>query len=223
MHTSITTATTRRARLGAASVLLAALLAACGAPGGTQAPASPTPAAPSTVASASASPSALAVESPSAEATASPSPTPTPTPVPTVAACIASGLSARITGWNGGMGQRFADVQLTNTSQATCIVFAKSRPQLVDGHGAVLIDGTAPAASSGISFAPGSVLKTQVAVGNYCGPASVVAPVSVAFVLSGVSARVVATAVSPTDQDGIPPCNGNPGDPGTISMHDWAP
>jgi hypothetical protein len=134
--------------------------------------------------------------------------------------CTAAGLAARITGWNAGMGQRFADVELTNTGQASCIVNA-SRPQLVDGHGSVLIDGAGGAAAVALGFAAGSVLKTQVAVGNYCGPAAV-APVTVAFVLSGGAGRIVATPLSPTDQSGIPPCNGNPGDPGAISMHDWA-
>jgi hypothetical protein len=121
------------------------------------------------------------------------------------------------------MGQRFADVQLTNTGQTTCIVFAMSRPQLVDGHGSVLIDATAPGASASISFAPGSVLKTQVAAGNYCGPASVIAPVTLAFVLQGSAGRVVATAMSASDTSGLPPCNGSPGDPGDMSMHAWAP
>ena len=221
MQTSIKL--TRRATTGATALLLTALLAACSGTAASQSPASPS-AAPSAVASAS--PSALAAESPSMEASASPTPTATatPTPAPTPVACTSADLAARVTGWNAGMGQRFGDVQLTNTSQATCIMFAMSRPQLVDGHGAVLINGPAPSgANATISFAPGSILKTEAAASNYCGPSSLVDPVSLAFVLPGTAGRVVATALSATDESGVPPCNGNPGDPGDMSMHAWAP
>jgi hypothetical protein len=90
-------------------------------------------------------------------------------------------------------------------------------PQLVDGRGAVLIDGAEPGTSAEMSFAPGAVVTTLVQASNYCGPAPV-APVSVAFVVP--EGRTVATPVSPTDQT-LPPCNG-PGSPGSIEMHPWA-
>lgn len=220
--TTITGASpSRRAAVAAAASVLAIVVAACGAstptPFVTTAPATAS-GAPSAVAPASGAPSALATSTPSPTAT----PVPTATPEPTPAACAATGLAARITNWSAGMGQRFADIELTNTGQATCIIFSTIRPQLVDGHGAVLIDSTGSGTQASISFGPGIVLKTQVAAGNYCGPA-VVAPVSVAFFLGGAAGRVVAAPLSPTDQSGLPPCNGNPGDPGQISMHDWAP
>ena len=92
------------------------------------------------------------------------------------------------------------------------------KPQLVDGHGSVLIDGVAPGSSSSLTVAPGDVLKTLVQDANYCGP-DPAAPVSVAFVQAS-GGRFVATPLSPTDAT-VPPCNG-PGSPADIEMQPWA-
>jgi hypothetical protein len=94
------------------------------------------------------------------------------------------------------------------------------RPQLVDGHGSVLIDGANPTTTKTITMAPGDVVKTLVDDANYCGPEPA-APVSVAFVFAG-GQRIVASPLSPTDAT-VPPCNGTPGSAGEISMHAWAP
>jgi hypothetical protein len=120
------------------------------------------------------------------------------------------------------MGNRTAHVEVTNTDSATCHIRKLDRPQLVDGHGSVIINGLAPAASSFISIAPGGVLKTLVNTANYCGP-DPVAPVRVAFIYPGGVGRFVATALSPTDLSGVPPCNGAPGSAGDITMQPWAP
>ena len=97
---------------------------------------------------------------------------------------------------------------------------ALDRPQLVDGSGAVLIDGDPPAASSDLTLPAGAVLTTDVDTSNYCGP-DPVAPVSVAFVFPGGSVRFVATPLSPTDTSGVPPCFGSPGSAGVITMTGW--
>jgi hypothetical protein len=168
-------------------------------------------------------PSASPVASPSA-----PPPTPSPSPVasPSVSAvatigqCDAAQLAARITLWEGAAGHRIAHVEMSNVGPVACTVEAMSRPQLVDGNGAVLIDGATPPPSAVLSIHPGDVLKTLVQDANYCGPAPV-APVSVAFVISG-DGRVVASPVSATDTT-LPPCNGAPGSAGDIEMQPWAP
>jgi hypothetical protein len=171
------------------------------------------------------SPAAVAVAtptaSPSPSPTASPTPsaTPQPTAVPTTGPCDPANLAAKIIDWTGAAGSRGADVTLTNTGSSPCIVRALARPQLVDGHGTILIDGAAPAASSALTIAPGGTLKTLVVAGNYCGPAPK-APVTVAFALTG-GGRVVATPFSPTDGT-VPPCNGVTV-PGSITMDPWAP
>jgi hypothetical protein len=124
-------------------------------------------------------------------------------------------------GWQGAAGSRFADVELTNTGPA-CTLSAMARPQLIEGHGAVIINGQVPGASTLLTVEPGTVLKTMVRVANYCGPLPA-APVTVAFVFNGATDRVVAMPVSAADTSGVPPCNGEPGSAGDIVMHPWAP
>ena len=164
-------------------------------------------------------------------ATTSPPPIPTATPVPTATptpsataslsafpACGADQLAARIGSWQGAAGHRIADVELTNTSQAPCVLPVWTRPQLVDGSGAVLIDGADHASPSTLTFDAGTRLATLVQDGDYCGPAPA-APVTVAFLIGDV--RVVATPVSPTDTT-VPPCLSSPGSAGTIEMQGWS-
>lgn len=185
--------------------------------------------------SAQAAPSTTPTPSPTMTPTASPSASPMPTPTSTafppsptaspasgLAACNANQLTARIIGWDGAAGHRTASVQLTNTGSA-CRLAKLDRPQLIDGHGAVLIDGAAPVGlvTTQIMTA-GEVFKALVQDGNYCGPAPL-APVSVAFVLPGSAGRVSAQAVSATDTFGVPPCNGPSGSAGDIEMQAWAP
>ena len=137
-------------------------------------------------------------------------------------ACPAAALAARITGWEGAAGQRVAHVEVTNAGAAPCRMRALDRPQLVDGHGAVLIDGVVPAASAELTMPAGGVLKTSLETSNYCGPTPI-APVSVAFVFPGGSGRFVATPLSASDVSGLPPCLGAPGSAGSITMQPWAP
>lgn len=162
---------------------------------------------------------------------ATPSAAPTPVSAPTTSAapttaaptngtCDPANLSARITLWEGAAGHRIANVELRNTGSTPCLVRAMARPQLVDGHTAVLIDGSNPPASGLVAVAPGGVLRTLVQDGNYCGPAPG-APVSVAFVLTD-GGRIVADPFSPTDTT-LPPCLGAAGSAGDIQMQPWAP
>jgi hypothetical protein len=190
---------------------------------GCTASASPTPtSAPSTAPSAS--PAVSASPSPTPAPSPSPTPTaaPTPTPTPAIGLCAPAQLAARITLWDAGAGNRTAHVEVTNSGTSTCRFRTLDRPQLADGLGSVLINGAVPGASTLLTIGPGTVLKTMVQVSNYCGP-SPVAPVTVAFVLPGGSARFVATPVSATDLDGVPPCNGAPGSAGDIGMQPWGP
>jgi hypothetical protein len=135
--------------------------------------------------------------------------------------CNPAHLAARITRWDAGQGHRTANVEVTNAASATCKIRALDRPQLVDGHGSVIVDGTEPAASAFLVMTPGSVLTTLVDDDNYCGPAPN-APVTVAFIYPGGVGRFVATPFSPTDLSGVPPCNG-PGVSATVTMLPWAP
>ena len=152
-------------------------------------------------------------------AAATPSTSPTPTPEPTIGPCDPATLSARITLWEGAAGHRIAHVELTNAGTVTCTVRVMAKPQLVDGRGSVLIDGSNPPTGGILTVVPGGTRKTLVQDGNYCGPAPA-APVTVAFVL-GDGGRIVATPFSPTDAT-LPPCNGAPGSPGSIEMQPWA-
>jgi len=185
------------------TVALAGLVVAC-SPVATAAPASPTPTA------SEATPAPTTTASATVSATA-----------PTIGACDPAMLAARVTAWEGAAGHRIASVALTNASSVACTVPSLWQPQLVDGAGNVLIDSPPPSASAELTMAAGGVLTTMVQDGNYCGP-DPVAPVSVAFVLPGGAGRVVATALSPTDTSGLPPCLG-PGSPGDIEMQSWAP
>ena len=154
--------------------------------------------------------------------------TPTPsavaTSVPTSGgpqACLPANLAARILSWDGAAGSRTASVVLKNTGAAACITDAVDRPQLVGGDGTVLIDGAAVAAPGTITLNAGQTVTTLAQAGNYCGNIPV-APITLAFVLSQGSGRVVAAPLSMTDTSGLPPCNG-PGSAATIDMHPWAP
>jgi hypothetical protein len=148
--------------------------------------------------------------------------TATGTTTATLAPCDPGVLTARILAWDAGAGHRTAQVQLTNASASACTVRALSQPQLVDGHGSVMIAGAAPASSATLTVAPGGSIRTEVQDGNYCGPEPV-APVTLAFVLPETGARVVAAAASATDLSGVPPCLGPAGSAGTVEMRAWAP
>jgi hypothetical protein len=122
--------------------------------------------------------------------------------------------------WEGAAGHRIAHVELRNAGPVACTMSTLAKPQLVDGEGTVLIDGTDPTTSGSMTVPVGGTLTALVQDGNYCGAAPV-PPVSVAFVLSD-GARIVAAPLSPTDAT-LPPCNSEPGSPGTIEMQPWAP
>ena len=133
--------------------------------------------------------------------------------------CRPEDVDARITAWEGAAGSRIATVELKQTGSVPCGLETMARPQLVNGHGDVLIAGSAPVRTTTMHFAPGEVVRTLVRTSNYCGPAPQ-PPVTVAFVTSD-DALFVATALSPADTT-LPPCNGTPGSAGTIEMQPWA-
>jgi hypothetical protein len=154
------------------------------------------------------------------------SPDPTATPVatpsqaPTIGPCDPANLPARITLWEGAAGHRIAHIELRNAGPDPCTVESLARPQLVDGQGSVLIEGSSPPTAELLTVPPAGLLTTLVQDGNYCGPAAV-APVNVTFVLSD-GGTIVAAPFSPTDAT-LPPCLGAAGSAGTIDMQPWAP
>ena len=178
----------------------------------------------------SGSPSATIVETPAPSVSPAPTPTPTATPAPTptaaptpsatttIGACAPTSLAARITMWEGAAGSRIADVEVTNSGRNACTLEKRERPQLIDGAGRVLIDGTEPTAGGVIELTPGGRATTLVEASNYCG-ATPVPPVRVAFVVRD-GQRVIAAPPTPTDAT-VPPCNG-PGQPAAIGMQPWA-
>jgi hypothetical protein len=202
--------------LGTAAVLVALGPGSTGvgSPGGSSSPAAVI-ATPAPSASAVATPVATPAETP--VVSSAPVETPAATAVPP---CDPANLAARITGWDGAAGHQTAHLELTNAGATPCFIQAVEVPQLVDGHGSVIINGPPPTSPDPIlTIAPGGVLKTMVQDGNYCGPAPA-APVSVAFVLAD-GRRIVATPFSPTDTT-MPGCSGA-GSPADISMQPWAP
>ena len=171
------------------------------------------------------SPSADATRTAQGSPAASPEvtggPTAVPTPAPAVGLCLPSDVAARITTWDGATGHRIATVELRNAGSSSCLWPTLDQPQLVDGNGIILISGAVAAAGDALNLAPGDVVTTLVQDGNYCRQTPV-APVTVAFVMPGGTGRVVATPVSSTDLDGVPPCTGSTGSPGDIEMHPWS-
>jgi hypothetical protein len=151
-------------------------------------------------------------------------PTPSPTSVPTprpIVACVPAGLTAKVISWQGAGGGRIASVRVTNSGAVSCTFPTLTKPELVDGTGAVLLAGAKPGATKTLTLAPGASLNTMAEDSNYCGPTPV-APVSVAFILAD-GARVVARPdLTSPDTSGVPPCNG-PGSPGDIQMQAWMP
>ena len=206
--------------------VLAIGLAGCGG----QSPPTPSPTGASFPAPASPSPvAAFATSTP--EPTPSPTPlaTPKPTPVPTpepLPVCLASGLAAKVTGWQGAAGHQIASITLTNMSSKTCTVQGTPEVELLDKHGGILIDSQTggpdglPHIASGapvFHLAQGGSLKTMVQVGNFCGAAPAL-PTTVGFVLPSSAGRLVAAA---GPGGSTPPCNGAPGSLGSIAMNGW--
>jgi hypothetical protein len=143
--------------------------------------------------------------------------TPTAEPV-ALRTCTPYDVDAVITAWDGAAGHRIATVELRQIGATACAVDPLPQPWLAAGHGDKLIVGRSGSGTP-IAIAPGDVLHTLVQAGNYCGPAPE-APVTVAFTQDG--ATFVATALTPTDLSGVPPCNGAAGPTDDITMHPWS-
>ena len=139
------------------------------------------------------------------------------TPVPTVGPCDPAVLAARITMWEGAAGSRIATVEMTNPGPR-CTIATMDRPQLVDGRGAILIDGAAPTTSTSLTINRGQKVTALVNASNYCGTGPV-PPVTVDFVLAD-GRKIKAAPLSPADAT-VPPCNG-PGSPAHIEMRPWS-
>jgi hypothetical protein len=147
-----------------------------------------------------------------------PGATATSAPATNVRTCTPDDVDAVITAWDGAAGSRIATVELHQIGTTPCAVDPLPQPWLAGGDGTPLITGKAGAGTP-IEIGPGDVLHTLVQVGNYCGP-DPVAPVTVAFTQG--AAVFVATALSPTDLSGVPPCNGAADSKGVIEMHPWS-
>jgi hypothetical protein len=145
---------------------------------------------------------------------------PRTTPAPAVVAvraCTPNDVDAAIKAWDGAAGSRIATVELRQVGTSPCGLAPLPQPWLADRGGRQLIAGKAGFGQP-IQIAPGDVVHTLVETSNYCG-AEPVAPVTVAFTQDG--RLFVATALSPDDLSGVPPCNG-PSLPGSIQMHPWS-
>ncbi len=119
--------------------------------------------------------------------------------------------------WEGAAGSRIATVELTNGGPR-CTLATMDRPQLVDGQGSVLIDGSDPTTSSTVTVNRGEKLTTLVNASNYCGGPPP-APVTIDFVQSD-GRKIKAAPLSPDDAT-VPPCNGA-GAPAHIEMRPWS-
>jgi hypothetical protein len=170
------------------------------------------------------SPSVAPSEVPSSAPSPSPKPTPTAKPI---AVCLSTQLAAKVTAWQGATGHQIASVTLTNTSTHTCTVQGTPEVELLDVHKNILIDsqtggpnGLPHIAKGAPAFhlAHGASVKTLVQDDNYCGAAPAL-PTTVAFVLPAGAGRLIAAA-GPGGT--VPPCTGNPGSLGSISMNGWA-
>jgi hypothetical protein len=176
----------------------AILVASCAAPG----VAAPIPTA-SAIPSAAGSISTAVSPSPTASATGAGG-----TP------CASAQLAGAITLWEGAAGSRIAHVTLTNLG-APCLLSERLKPQLLDGNGTLLVDGTPSGVAA--TMASGATLQTLVEVNNYCGAAPV-APVTIGLVLTGRD-RFRLAPRTPNDAT-VPPCNGA-SLPARMEMHPW--
>jgi hypothetical protein len=94
---------------------------------------------------------------------------------------------------------------------------------LLNGDGSILIAGPEAGSAGILMLNPNTTLKTTVQTGNLCAAPPIVAPVRVAFVMSGTG-LVIAETTSPTEMGGIPSCQGPATVPsGEIQMTSWAP
>jgi hypothetical protein len=126
------------------------------------------------------------------------------------------------------MGSQIAIVRVTDMSTASCRLQGTPGLQLLDAAGHVLLDSKTQGASGLPHVSPGDKVwtlghlgsvTTMVEVQNYCGPVTPILPTTIAMLLPSNGERIVATA----NADGtVPPCNGSPGDAGSISMNGWA-
>jgi hypothetical protein len=155
---------------------------------------------------------------PTPSSVTTPTPVATATPRPTIPTCTRDDVAAMITMWEGAAGHRIAHLDLTKGGTEPCVFDMAMRPQLVDGNGTVLINGTKAVSSGPLVLAPLERLTTLVDTDNYCG-ADPRAPVTIEFRLEDGSA-LVAAPQSPNDAT-VPPCNSAPGTSGQIQMHPW--
>jgi RNA polymerase sigma-70 factor (ECF subfamily) len=143
------------------------------------------------------------------------------TPIPTDASrlCELSELELKVTSWQGEPAHRSAAVEMRNISRGACLVDSAPEPWLVDGaHIALVMGQDQP--SQQMRIGPGDVLRTTVAVRNYCGVAPP-PPVTVAFRQG--ETILFAAPLGYNDMSGLPTCGGTPPSTGDIGMRAWAP
>ena len=216
-------------RLALVALVFVSCVAACGG----QSPATTSPGAVSIVTTPTTPPAIVVTPAPTPTATPTASTPPATTPKPTAAptakplpVCLASGLAAKVTAWEGAAGHQIASVTLSNTSSRSCAVQGTPEVELVDRHGGILIDSQTDGPGGLPHIAPGAPvfrltrggsITTMVDTVNYCG-ATPALPTTVAFVLPAGAGRLVA---APGPGGGVPPCNSSPGTLGSIAMNGW--
>jgi Domain of unknown function (DUF4232) len=135
--------------------------------------------------------------------------------------CASTDLRGRIVVWDGAAGSRIATVELTNATTEDCSL----RPyelSLVDagGRGQALI--LSRQVQPSVRLAAGATVHTLIDASNYCLAYVPVEPVSIRLDDPlGQGDVVLAAAID--GLSGVPPCNGAPGSPGSISQQPWTP
>jgi len=138
--------------------------------------------------------------------------------------CLASQLSATMSDWDAGAGQRFNQVHLRNVSRVACWLQGTPRSQLVDATGRVLLDsGATPTVrprDPRVAIAPGASARIDVRASNYCGRDAVDPTHLVLRLPSG--GGTVSARPSPAGSTGgdLPPCLGRTVG-GTLQTAGW--
>jgi DNA-directed RNA polymerase specialized sigma24 family protein len=138
----------------------------------------------------------------------------TPFPTDATRLCEPQELQLRVIQWAAAGTERTATVQMTNVSNAACLVDNLPEPWLVEAPQLPMIIGT-DFTGTLIRIGPGDVFRTSVHVRNYCGP-DPKAPVTLAFRRDNTI--LVADALTATDLSGVPGCGGYAQSPEDVRM-----
>jgi Protein of unknown function (DUF4232) len=121
--------------------------------------------------------------------------------------------------WGGAAGSRGADVTVTATSTASCLLPPRPVVAIVDATRTVVLQAKPVVATGQRTLGPGRPASFSIIFGNWCDPAPKL-PLHPVLVLDSGLVEIGGLALATVDD--LPPCNG-PGQPATISATDWQP